>query len=176
LVQQALERITTQALSLTPDGYFTTDLSEKSPCLNDNRLWRPVPQSTPVDFRGLANALETEIHPDICTFYGSFWSGSLEATSQEGHVSLIQMWNQSDFERLIENFIGHALMKRQHKLPLTLFFATTEPDSELFLSVDNKSGEVLLEEPARPPIRIVDNDLNTFLNRLTPVLAPPDIY
>lgn len=67
-------------------------------------------------------------------------------------------------------------MKRQRKQPLTLFFATTEPDSELFLSVDNKTGEILLEEPAKPPIKIVENDLNTFLNRLTPVLASPDIY
>lgn len=176
MVQQALKRIATQALSLTPNGYFITDISEKSPCVDDNRQWRPVPQSTPVDFRGLANALETEIHPDICTFYSSFWSGSLETTSQEGHVSLIQMWNQGDFDRLIENFIGHALMKRQQKLPLTLFFATTEPDSELFLSLDNATGEVLLEEPARPPKKIVDNDLSTFLNRLTPVLGSPDIY
>jgi|TARA_B110000196_G_scaffold235905_1_gene204384 SecY interacting protein Syd len=176
LVQQALKQIATQALSLTPNGYFITDISEKSRCVDDNKQWRPVPQSTPVDFRGLANALETEIHPDICTFYSSFWSGSLETTSQEGQVSLIQMWNQDDFDRLIENFIGHALMKRQQKLPLTLFFATTEPDSELFLSLDNATGEVLLEEPARPPKKIVDNDLSTFLNRLTPVLGSPDIY
>lgn len=176
MVQQALKQIATQALSLTPNGYFITDISEKSRCVDDNKQWRPVPQSTPVDFRGLANALETEIHPDICTFYSSFWSGSLETTSQEGQVSLIQMWNQDDFDRLIENFIGHALMKRQQKLPLTLFFATTEPDSELFLSLDNATGEVLLEEPARPPKKIVDNDLSTFLNRLTPVLGSPDIY
>ncbi|MDG2070798.1 MAG: SecY-interacting protein Syd [Pseudomonadales bacterium] len=162
-------------MSLTPDGYFTTDLDEKSPCVN-NRQWRPVPQSTPVDFRGLANALETEVHPDICTFYGSFWSGPLETTSEEGQVSLIQLWNPDDFDRLIENLIGHGLVKRQRKQPLTLFFATTEPDSELFLSVDNKTGEILLEEPAKPPIKIVENDLNTFLNRLTPVLASPDIY
>jgi len=176
LVQQALKQIATQALSLTPNGYFITEISEKSRCVDDNKQWRPVPQSTPVDFRGLANALETEIHPDICTFYSSFWSGSLETTSQEGQVSLIQMWNQDDFDRLIENFIGHALMKRQQKLPLTLFFATTEPDSELFLSLDNATGEVLLEEPAKPPKKIVDNDLSTFLNRLTPVLGSPDIY
>jgi SecY interacting protein Syd len=164
------------ALSLTPDGYFTTDLDEKSPCVNNNRQWRPVPQSTPVDFRGLANALKTEVHPDICTFYGSFWSGPLETTSEEGQVSLIQLWNPDDFDRLIENLIGHALVKRQRKQPLTLFFATTETDSELFLSIDNKTGEILLEEPAKPPIKIVENDLNTFLNRLTPVLASPDIY
>lgn len=176
MIQQALERIATQALSLTANGYFTTDLSEQSPCVNDNGQWRPIPQSTPVDFRSLSNALETEIHPDICSFYDSFWSGNLETSSQEGLVNLIQLWDQDDFDRLVENLIGHALMKRKHKRPLTIFFATTEPDSELFLSVDNETGEVLLEEPEKSPVRIVDNDLNTFLNRLTPVLTPPDIY
>ncbi len=120
-----------------------------------------------MDFRGLANALECPIHPDICTYYGSYWSGSIEAESSEGHVSLIQLWNPEDFDRLIENLIGHALMKQKSRHPFTVFFATTEADSELFLSVENQTGRVFLEEPGKAPLRCVDEDLATFLDRLT---------
>ncbi|HJN51933.1 MAG: SecY-interacting protein [Pseudomonadales bacterium] len=138
--------------------------------------WEPVPQSQTTDFRGLENALELEIHKDIKAYYGSYWCGALEATAEEGHVSLIQMWNPQDFDRLIENLIGHAMAKRRLKHPFTVFVATTEADSELFLSVDNDTGGVLLEEPGCPPRRQVDENLASFIDRLTPCLAQPKIY
>jgi SecY interacting protein Syd len=138
--------------------------------------WQPVPQNEAVDFSGLEHALELEIHPDIKAFYGSFWSGSLEATSEEGHVSLIQLWNSEDFDRLIENLIGHALAKKRLRQPLTIFFANTEPDLEFFLSVDNDSGAVLLEEPGYPPKRKVENCLADFIKRLSPSLQPSGIH
>ena len=112
---------------------------------NSKAAWQPTEQQPPVDFSGLENALEIAIHPDIKAYYGSFWSGCLDATAEEGHVSLIQLWNPDDFDRLIENLIGHALAKKRLKQPMTIFFATTEVDSEFFLSIDNESGEVLLE-------------------------------
>ena len=129
-----------------------------------------------MNFTGLSNALETEIHPDICRYFDSFWSGSIETTSQEGHVSLIQLWNLDDFNRLIKNLLGHAMAKKRQKHPLTIFFATTEWDSELFLSIENSSGQVLLEEPGQEPLQKVDDNLTTFLARLTPVISPPGIY
>ncbi|MBD3646949.1 MAG: SecY-interacting protein Syd, partial [Pseudomonadales bacterium] len=135
-----------------------------------------VTQSPPVDFRGLENALEEPVHPDIIAYYSSFWSGTIEAKAREGHVSLIQLWNPEDFDRLIENFIGHLLAKRRIKRPFTAFFATTDPDSEYFLSIDNESGKVLLEEPGKPPVREIEDDIATFLGRLEPVDMPPRIY
>ena len=106
----------------------------------------------------------------------SFLAGTLESTSQEGHVSLIQLWNADDFDRLIGNLIGHLMTKQRLKQPFTVFFANTEHDSELFLSIDNESGQVLLEEPAKAPLRIVEQDLVTFLKRLTPVTTEARIY
>jgi SecY interacting protein Syd len=138
--------------------------------------WQPVEQRQSVDFRGLENALELQIHPDVKEYFGSFWSGSLEATCKEGHVSLIQLWNQSDFDRLIENLIGHALAKGRLKQPFTVFFATTEPDSEFFLSVDNDTGAVLLEEPGLSPRKEVDACLADFIRRLEPSLEPSGIH
>ena len=138
--------------------------------------WRPVEQQPSVDFGGLENALELQIHADVKEYFGSFWSGSLEATCKEGHVSLIQLWNPRDFDRLIENLIGHALVKKRLKQSFTVFFANTEPDSEFFLSIDNDTGEVLLEEPGLPPRKSVDACLSDFIQRLEPSIEPSGIH
>ncbi len=130
--------------------------------------WRPLRRSFADDFAGLERALEVQIHDDIKAYYGRFWSGGLEATAQEGHVSLIQLWNPADAQRLVENLIGHALAKRRARAPLTIFCACTEPESELFLSIDNTTGEVVLEAPGAKPLRTVAPSLTVFLRGLAP--------
>jgi len=136
--------------------------------------WRPVKRAFADDFAGLERALEAPIHPDIKAYYGAFWSGGLEATAADGHVSLILLWNPSDAERLVENLIGHALAKRRARSPFTVFFACTEPASELFLSVDNTSGAVVLEAPGAKPLRTVAPSLAAFLGGLEP--AAPGMH
>ena len=131
--------------------------------------WHPVKRSLADDFPGLENALETEIHPDIKAYYGAWWSGNLEAEAPDGHVSLILLWNPDDAGRLVENQIGHALVNRRSKSPLSLFFACTEPDSNLILTVRNDTGEVLLERPGHKPLRTVAGSLAEFLDLLAPV-------
>jgi SecY interacting protein Syd len=137
--------------------------------------WRPVrrPDDTD-DFQGLENALERAIHPDIKAYYGRYWSGGLEATAPDGHVSLLFLWNEDDARRLVENLIGHALAKRRARTPFTVFFACTEPGSDLFLSVDNDSGNVMLEVPGAKPKRKVAESLAAFLDTLDP--APPELH
>jgi SecY interacting protein Syd len=130
--------------------------------------WKPRERDTVADFTGLERALETEIHPDIKSFYGSYWSGVLELRAEEGGVTLIQIWNDDDFDRLIENILGHAMAKLRKKEPLTIFVACTD-EEEHILSVDNETGQVLLEEPGNAPIRAVSPTLAEFLDRLEPV-------
>lgn len=179
---QALTDFIERTLSLTTENSLTAvhDPEWVSPCElkqeDGETFWRPIAQSSPVSFDGLSNALEIPIHPDICHYYGSYWSGTLEANSEEGPVSLIQLWNEDDFERLISNLIGHALSKFRAKDDFTVFFATTESDSELFLSIDNETGNILLEEPGKRPLRVVDDNIHAFLNRLTPEIRASDIY
>jgi SecY interacting protein Syd len=183
-VQQALTDFISRALALVPGGVFETQYDPQWPsaCQLDNgpdddiSRWRPVPQAPSIDFSGLENALGFTLHEDIRTYYSTFWSGSLEAESDEGHVSLIQLWNPEDFDRLVANLIGHSMAQTRKKQPFTVFFATTDPDSELILSIDNQSGKVLLEEPGKPPIKEVDTNLAAFLERLTPVNTRPEIY
>ena len=88
-------------------------------------------------------------------------------------MSLILLWNPADAERLVENLIGHALAKRRARAPFTVFFACTEPESDLFLSVDNETGEVVLEAPGAKPMRTVAPSLTVFLRGLVP--AAPGI-
>ncbi|MDP4598595.1 MAG: SecY-interacting protein [Pseudomonadales bacterium] len=183
-VKSALQDFIERALAETDDGCFWTpfDADWRSPCeLNNHReadeiSWRPVPQASPVSFDGLANALEQPVHPDIYAYFGSFWGGSLEATTDAGHVSLIQLWNPADFDRLIENLVGHTLVQRRAKLDYTVFFATTDPDSELFLSIDNRTGRVMLEEPGKAPRRSVAANIATFLDQLTPATSSPGLH
>ncbi|MFT4632770.1 MAG: SecY interacting protein Syd [Candidatus Pseudothioglobus sp.] len=181
-VAHALQAYIERALAITDTQHFWTEFDPewRSPCELDittpgNIGWRPVPQQPMMNFDGLANALEQPIHEDIRTFYTSYWSGHLSATADDGEVNLIQLWNPEDFERLIENLVGHSLAKQRLKQPFTVFIATTEPDSELFISIDNSTGNILLEEPGRPPIRTISASLGEFLDRLTPVTEPREM-
>ncbi len=131
--------------------------------------WQPIRRhSTAEDFAGLENALEMPIHPDIKAHYGHFWSANLEAEAPDGHVSLLYLWNQEDVDRLVENLIGHAVACRHNRTPFSVFFACTEPDSDLFLTINNSTGEVQLEEPGKPPLRVVAASLAEFFDVLVP--------
>ncbi len=183
-VTSALDDFVAQMLQSYPRLARWHDAEWPSPCeygepfLDDQgerlTLWRPVRRARPQqdDLAGLERALETPLHPDIKAYYGAYWSGGLEAEAPEGHVSLILLWNPEDGQRLVENLIGHALAKRQARTPFTVFFACTEPEADEFLSVDNETGQVLLEQPGRKPIRTVAENLEQFLRTLVPAPSP----
>ena len=135
--------------------------------------WQPVRRhATADDFAGLENALEMPIHPDIKTHYGRYWSANLEAEAPDGHVSLLYLWNQQDVDRLVENLIGHAMACRHNRTPFSVFFACTEPQSDLFLTLNNSTGAVQLEEPGKPPLRTVCGSLAEFFDLLVPAASP----
>lgn len=131
--------------------------------------WRPARQTSTSDmFLRLGEALEETIHPDIIEYYSRYWSDPLPAKCEHGDLSLIQVWNYDDMERLRSNLIGHALAKRQQKRPLTFFFACPEPDEDYFISLDNYTGEIWLEKPGKPPIRKLAECIADFLKTVTP--------
>lgn len=137
--------------------------------------WRPVPREQPPDWSGLEHALEVPVHEDLRAWYGAWWSDALEAlvparllpgaADAPLAVHLVQVWNESDFERLLANLIGHALQLRRRNRPLTLFVAALADDDGL-LSVHNESGQVLLESPSQgAPVQLAQ-DLATFVDML----------
>ena len=175
----AMDRFIDKAIKLQPTPP-TLPFDENWPSLcyvhssdKETVAWRPTRQLNSHDmFQRLSNALEEEIHPDIANFYSRYWSDPLPATSEDGDLSLIQVWNEEDLERLRGNLVGHALAKRKQKRPLTFFIACPEPDENVFISVDNYSGEVLLEAPGKPPIRKLANNIAEFIDGLTPRHIP----
>lgn len=186
-VREALAEFMDHTLKAYPDLQAPFDPDWRSPCEIGEPFdseqgpliaWRPTPRhpdSAAEDFAPLERALELSVHPDIKAYYGAYWAAGLEAEAVDGHVSLLFLWNPEDVERLNENLIGHALNRKVGRgRSLSVFFACTEPDSELFLSVDNDSGAVLLEKPGFKPIREVAPDLASFLATLVP--RPPELH
>ena len=138
--------------------------------------WRPRLQAdcrepAPVDFRGLASALERNLPAALVAWYGSYWSDGFVARAEEGGLLLLQLWNPQDFDRLVGNLIGHALARRRARERLSYFFATTD-DPDLMLTLDAETAAVLLEPPGFPALRQVAPDLPSFLDRLDPVAEP----
>ena len=168
-VERYLERYPTLVDPFDPDWRSPCEVGDPFVQGGVHQIeWHPVRRAHADDFAGLERALEQPIHEDIKAYYGAYWSGGLEATAVEGHVSLILLWNPADSERLVENLIGHALAKRRARMPFTVFFACTEPDSDLFLSVDNRTGAVMLEAPGGRIVRSVAPSLTVFLRGLAP--------
>ena len=188
LVERALDDFVSHYQKSYPELSEIYDPQWRSPCetgepyTDDSGIirvpWQPLRRNLDTtvshDFAGLENALEVPIHTDIKAYYGRYWSGGLEAEAPQGHVSLILLWNQEDAERLIANLIGHAMAKRRNRAPFSVFFACTEVESELFLSVENETGRVLLEKPGHKPVEVVADDLATFIDTLVP--APPELH
>lgn len=179
----ALDQFIETTLERYPKLWTEYDSTWRSPCEIGEPVkleevtaieWRPQIRQTADDFSGLENAFETEIHSSIKDYYGSYWSGGLEATCNEGHVSLMFLWNEEDRNRLVDNLIGHALAQKRSRSPLSIFFACTEAASAYYLAVNNATGEVQLELPGRKPVRSVASNLSEFLDQLTP--APPYLH
>jgi SecY interacting protein Syd len=129
--------------------------------------WRPQPQIPKVNFERIEVALERPIHPSIRDFYQSLWCGPMHLTFRNAPVDLIQLWNEADFEHLIENIFGHYLQQKRFKQAFTFFFATGDESSEAIYSVENETGHVVMEIPGPMSTRTrVAEDLSEFLNLL----------
>ncbi|WP_106592007.1 SecY-interacting protein Syd [Marinobacterium halophilum] len=133
--------------------------------------WHPVHNHDGTDmFDRLSTALGITIHPALATYFSRYWSDPLPARLPDGReICLLQAWNPEDLERLRANLVGHALSKHKQKRPLTLFFATLEPDTDYFLSIDNQSGHIWLERPGKPPQEQLASSLGELLRNLTPL-------
>lgn len=144
-----------------------------SPCHTDSAEenewvdWLPVKQPIEQDFSAVESALEMTLHPDAKEYFSAFWSDNLNASTEKGNLQLLLPWNQDDFERLLQNLIGHVLMKRRLGQSETLFFAVTDED-DFILTIDNTSGKVMLEQVGLEPCEVIADNLASFIRTLTP--------
>ncbi|MEG3767235.1 SecY-interacting protein [Alteromonas sp. 14N.309.X.WAT.G.H12] len=128
--------------------------------------WMPVEQQPKGSFKGTEEALGLSLHADFQCFFTSYYSFHLPAIAPQGRCELLQVCSEADFDRLQENVIGHLLMKKRLKQSPTLFIGLTDDDDYL-ISLDNHSGEVVLERVGKEPEKVLAADLATFLDSLT---------
>ncbi|MCW8930120.1 MAG: SecY-interacting protein [Gammaproteobacteria bacterium] len=126
--------------------------------------WQPIQRESNNALSGLEKALDIEIHQDLKIFFSHYWSEQIDTIYQQGNLTLLFVWNQTDMDRLIENQIGHALNKIRNKQTLTFFIACT--DSDYIISLENDSGQVVLERPGYPAEKVLASNLTQFINEL----------
>ncbi|MDC8830386.1 SecY-interacting protein [Alteromonas gilva] len=141
---------------------YTTHVEAGQPC-----QWQPVLMTIEQSFANIENALDITLNEQFCKFFTTYWSFNLQVRAEQGDCELLQVCSEDDFARLQENLIGHLLMKQRLKQPPTLFFGLTDED-DFILSVDNASGEVVVEQVGKIPQRCLAPDLASFLDGLTP--------
>jgi SecY interacting protein Syd len=112
--------------------------------------WQPLAREHRADFSGIEGALETRLHAD-------------------SPLTLLQVWSDRDFDRLLENLLGHAFGQRRAGQALSVFIAVTDED-DLNLCVNNESGNVVLERPGEEPLREIAPSLAVFLDALEPAV------
>ncbi|MBU2977844.1 SecY-interacting protein [Alteromonas sp. C1M14] len=153
-------------LSIEFDPQWPSPCYQKEGVNGDIVPWIPVKQAPRGSFKGTEEALALTLHPDFHCFFTSYYSFHLPAIAPQGRCELLQVCSDADFDRLQQNIIGHLLMKKRLKQSPTLFIGLTEDDDYL-ISLDNTSGEVVLERVGKEPEQVLATNLSTFLDSLS---------
>lgn len=132
-------------------------------------FWRPmtIKKEQMLNFDNVESALEIVLHDDIKSYFTTQFSETLDASCEEGDLSLLFAWNEDDFQRLQENLIGHILMKQRLKQAETVFFAVTD-EEDMIISIDNDSGSVWVERVGCEPHKKLASSLIQFISMLMP--------
>ncbi|WJG10419.1 SecY-interacting protein [Aliiglaciecola sp. LCG003] len=176
-IHSALDRFVTDYIQAHHDAsqpmVLQFDQNWPSPCYQQQGEqdewvpWLPVRQNQHATLTDFEQALDLKVNPQLSEYFTCYWSENLNAKTPRGNLQLLLPWNQADFERLQQNLIGHVLMKRRLKQPETLFFAVTDED-DFFISIDNASGRVMLEQVGLEPTEVLAENLVEFLQQLQP--------
>lgn len=151
------------------------DAEWRSPCETDWQdgptvHWQPCRREVAGSLANVATGLEVVLHPSLYGYYDHWFAGPLLFMFKGLRIELTLPWNEDDYLRLQENLIGHALMQRQLRLPLTFFVAATRSEQHI-ISLDNATGEVLYEALGKRERRVLAASLPLFLQRLEPLRA-----
>lgn len=148
-----------------------------SPCLqvdlnktlrdDEEVTWKPFLRDPNESLDNLEEALVITIPKDLKNLFCRYYSHDLNAQTENGKLTILQVWNEEDFDRLQKNLIAHVLMKRRLKQDDTLFFALTDEDG-FILSIMLSTGAVMLEQVGKVPQREIASSLTEFMSQLTP--------
>lgn len=120
-----------------------------SPCIVKTAqlevYWQPVRHVLSKDLTITEQVMTLTLQPDLHDFYGTQYAADLPVWFAGQALTLLQVWSDDDFNRLQQNIIAHLTMQKKLKRPPTIFIATTEQDNEI-IALDNRTGEVIIEE------------------------------
>ena len=143
-----------------------------SPCtrevLGEKASWLPVERQPKGSLAGVGDGFDTIIHPDLDTYFSSYFSDNIKAHFQDKLLELLFAWSEDDFTRLQENLIGHGVAKQRARQDLTFFFALIDDDR--FLSIENQSGRVVLEVLGSRKTTVIAESMTDLFAELRPAL------
>ncbi|WP_051275417.1 SecY-interacting protein [Aestuariibacter salexigens] len=173
-IDQALDNLFDMFLSTAPESSRLVEFDPKwpSPCYQskgktgEHVIWTPVLCEPSLRLSNVEAGMDIQLHDDLHRYFGRYFSDNLDLQTERGNLQLLFAWNESDFDRLQQNIIGHLLMKQRLEQPPTVFFAVTD-EEDFILTVDNENGAVMLEQVGLPPTEQLAPDLATFIGSLT---------
>lgn len=155
-----------------PQQQFDTEWL--SPCqqekLPDELItWSAVERESDLTLSNIEEALEIKLHPSIHSLFCNYYADVIPCLFDEHPIELIQVWNEDDFKLLQENMIAHFMMQKKLKKPASMFIASCSDEMQI-ISILNETGEVQLETLGKKQEAVLAPDLETFLNKLQPVV------
>lgn len=169
-VVSALEALFTRQRSVggIPLVAFDADFSSPAEILPAHQGqvgWQAWLKPQASSFANVGQALALDVHPSLSAFYGHYYAGNVEGCFKGLFLTLLQPWNEQDFERLQENQIAHQLMMKKLKLPASWFLASCHDEQKL-VTLNNASGEVQLERLGKGVIGVLAPTLAEFLRQV----------
>ncbi|MFD1007749.1 MULTISPECIES: SecY-interacting protein Syd [Oceanisphaera] len=129
--------------------------------------WQAWARPDPGHFDNVAHALAMPVHKDVSAVFGHYYAGNIEACFKGLFFTLLQPWNEQDFERLQQNQIAHQMMMQKLKLSASWFLATCRDEQKL-VTLNNATGEVQLERLGKGSIGVLAPSLSEFLRQIEP--------
>ncbi len=132
--------------------------------------WKPVEQTTPVDFASIEAKLGFSLHPDIKDFVASYHYFRLDADIKGASIDIHPFLPITDAEKLvIDRFEKESYAGDYEYILSGRFFqlgsACIDGDDSFILEVNNETGEVLaVEYMDKSYVKIANSLYDLFIN------------